>query len=423
MLNLSDELVSKLTDPRYGRPVGLGCVFDWAVGRGKMIEAQTFRNAEGRIYERKSWLRIPSVGEVVRWGLRWVGVLGSGSYDDGDGSLRGGGELVIVPALEEVARRVVVGVLKGREGWGVTGRVLGREEFGRDVGRVLGMEGGVGVGVGRGDVEVLLRHLQRDLGVLSYNDSAVKVKAANAQTQTPEAVTEEDVAIANLKSVIQSLTAQTQKLEEQIANLQVKAAMAVKNSNKQSAMAALRSKSLATKQLEQRQSTLQQLEDVYAQIENAASQVEIISTLKESAGVLKGLNRKVGDVGKVEDVLDELREEMGKTSEVQQVLNEPLTTDDVAIVDGEVDDEFEAMQREEAEKKEREEAEKTKARLAELEKTGQLSVPVKETEKEKAGKEAGVDEELAKSAERLEGMSLDQRMKHLSGTPEEVAAQ
>ena len=378
------------------------------------MDLSTFRDAEGRIYERRAWLRIPSVGEVVRWSLRRIGLLGSNSYDV-DGRLRDA-QLVVVPALEDVARRVV-GWMKEREGMGLVGRILSREEFGREVAAALGEE----EGLKREDVDLLLRHLQRDRGVLSYNDSTVKFRAANAQTAEP--VSLEDVAIGNLKTVIQNLTVQTQRLDEQISSLQLKAAVAVKNKNKQSAMAALRGKSLATKQLEQRQATLQQLEDVYAQIESAASQVEIVSTLRESAGVLKGLNKKVGDVGKVEDVLDELREEMGKTSEVQQVLNEPLT-DDGVVVEGEVDDEFEAMEREEVERKEKEEAERTRTRLAELEKPGEIRVPaaLKAKQKGTEGEKMVADEELAKSVERFEDMNLDERMKELA-KPNEVPAQ
>ena len=408
VLHTNEELLSALSSRQYGRPVGLGVVLDNAVKEGKMMSLKTFEGVQEGIYERKSWLRIPSVGEVVRWSLRQIGVLGNDSFDV-DGRLRNE-KIVVIPALEEVGRRVVQWQSQqGRQG-SLTGRILGREEFGKEIAKALDLKSHEGIK--SEDVDVLLKYLQRDKGVLSYNSTTVKFKSPN--TTTPEPITQEDPAIANLQTVITNLTAQVQQLEEHIARLQAKATNAVKNKNNQSAMSALRSKTLATKQLEQRTATLQQLEDAYAQIENAASQVDVVATLKESAGVLRGLNRRVGDVGRVEDVMESLREEMGRTSEVQGVLNEPLAGDG-AVVDGEVDEEFEAMEREEVERREKEEAERVRVRLGELEREEGGAVPVPEKAKEHGseadGERMDVDEELAKSVEKMEGMSLGERDK------------
>jgi charged multivesicular body protein 7 len=204
---------------------------------------------------------------------------------------------------------------------------------------------------------------------LLYDSETVKIRPASqaGEAELEGRITKEDSAIKNLHILITDLTAQIQRLDDRIIALQKEATVRIQNKNKPGALAALRRKTVAMKQVQSRRETLGQLEDVYSSIENAADQVSIISTLKESAEVLKVLNRRVGEVGDVEDVMDALREEMGKTSELQGVLNEDLGD---GIGEADVDEEFEAMEREEREKvektKEEERVRETERRLREL---------------------------------------------------------
>jgi charged multivesicular body protein 7 len=128
--------------------------------------------------------------------------------------------------------------------------------------------------------------------------------------------------------------------------------------------------------LKQRSDTLAQLEEVLAGIEQASDQAEIVTVLEGSRDVLRALNKQVGGVERVEDVLEDLREEMGKTDEVGAVIREGAT---VGIDEDEIDEELAAMEvdgrreREEQaveERKAREgkEAEETRKQLAEIEK-------------------------------------------------------
>jgi charged multivesicular body protein 7 len=88
--------------------------------------------------------------------------------------------------------------------------------------------------------------------------------------------------------------------------------------------------------------------------------------METSVGVLKSLNKEVGSVENVENVVERLQEGMGGVYEVGKVLEEPLVPG--AVVDeGEIDDELEAMEQEEKKEREEKEAEVTR-RLLELEK-------------------------------------------------------
>jgi charged multivesicular body protein 7 len=88
--------------------------------------------------------------------------------------------------------------------------------------------------------------------------------------------------------------------------------------------------------------------------------------MEASAGVLKLLNKEVGGVENVDNVVERLQEGMGKV-EVGKVLEEPLVPG--AVVDeGEIDDELGAMEQEERREREEKQAEVTRRRLQELEK-------------------------------------------------------
>lgn len=326
-----------------------------------MITRGEFLGNRKSIYS-KSW--VPSPWALLSWGLKTIGLVGEGSWD-ANGRLREG-ELVIVENVEKMAAEVIEG--QERRGQGLTDRVAGREAFVKElVGAVGGREG---IRPSEKDVEVLLKFLERDKLAISYDDKVVKFRSSSA-TQ-PEPITHQDTTIASLKSLISTLTSQCDTLATRISTLTATASTAVRTSNRISALAALRSKKLAESNLKQRTDTLTQLEEIYTKIEQAADQVDILKVMEASAGVLKGLNKEVGGVEKVQDVIDGLKEEMEKVDEVGQVINEPMGARG-EVDEGEIDDELEAMEKEEREKeakrvKEREEkeAEVTRKRLEEI---------------------------------------------------------
>jgi charged multivesicular body protein 7 len=186
-------------------------------------------------------------------------------------------------------------------------------------------------------------------------------------------------------------------LSTRITTLTARASSSVKAGNRVSALSALRSKKLAEKNLEQRSDTLHKLEEVYTRIEQAVDQVEIVKVMDASAEVLRSLNKKVGGVESVENVIERLQEEMGKVDEVGKLLEEPLNAG--AVVDeGEIDDELEALEQEERREREVKEAEVTRRRLQELEK-------LEAAEKEAEGKQAD-SSQVEESAKRLSQMSI-----------------
>jgi charged multivesicular body protein 7 len=270
---------------------------------------------------------------------------------------------VVLENLEEAGRELQsrVGGKRGR-----VDRIYSRRDFEEEFRDVLGETKFSGH-----DFDVLLRFLERDKEVLVYDKDTVKLRAAGEEKM----ITQEDATISSLKSLITDLEAQTHVLEKRVEALGVQAKEAVEKKNRVSALAALKSKKLAETTLGKRYATLSQLEEVFVKIEQAADQVELVRIMEGSTKVLAGLNKQIGGVERVDDIVEQLREQMGQINEVGDVLAEPGKE---GVDESEVDDELEAMERAEKEKQEeaeqkakeeteRREAEETRKKLAELE--------------------------------------------------------
>lgn len=409
ILQASDGLLDALASAQYGRPSGLGSVLDDCVRHGKMVDLHDFLASEKSIYTR-SW--VPSPWAILRWSLRQVGIVGTGSYDV-DGRLKKG-SLVLVPALEEVWKHVQ----RIRDhSQSLTDRVTSREAFLKELNENI--QGTLS----EQDVAVLLRYLSRDKQALSYDDMTIKFKSPTSTT--PDPITHEDRSIATLKNLISNLTIQTANLTTRVATLQAAAQTAVKAGNRASALSALRSKKLAEQSLQSRTDTLHQLEQVYAKLEAAADQVEIVAAMQASAGALKTLNNKVGGVERVEDVLDTLREEMTKVDEVSGVIAEPLDANKAVLDEGEVDDELEALERDEKarlearekaekERKDIQDAKATRRKLAELD---ALEQPTKDQGRIADLDPDPVEQELSRSIEKMRTLDLDRQQPRLAEGP------
>lgn len=164
-----------------------------------------------------------------------------------------------------------------------------------------------------------------------------------------------------------SLEPQISHLSTKVHELDASAREAVSKKQLHSAKIALRQKKMAETKLTQRSATLAQLEDVYAKIEQASDQIEIVKVMAQSGEALKSLNKQTGGVERVQDIMDELREDMQDVTDIGNAINEAAAGE---VNEGDVDDELEALEKSEREKKEAlEDAEKEKKEAQEVEAT------------------------------------------------------
>ena len=390
LLRTSDELLGALRSSRYGKPTGLGAVIDEAVKKGKMVDLDTFMRTESSIYE-KSW--VPSLSTIIKWSLRQAGLWNNGSYDN-LGRLKIA-SLVLIEGLERLTQEL--SARQAETGQAITDRVMSRDMFSQ-----LLMETEIG-GLSQKELDILLRFLSRDKQMLSYDSETVKFKARSGAKCEP--ISEEDANIASMKALIASLTSQVSSLERKISDLQSTAQAAVQSKNRHAALSAIRSRKLAEKNLEQRTNTLNQLEEVFSKIEQAVDQVQVMQVMQASAETLRSLNQRVGGVDKVDAIMDDLREQMGQADEVGQIMQEPL--DGKAVMDdAEIDDELEALEKDEVARKESMNEDAVRVKLADLENAERAAKNRAAVQAEKEASDALLDADIESSSQKLEQIRL-----------------
>ncbi|KAL7629758.1 hypothetical protein AAE478_001281 [Parahypoxylon ruwenzoriense] len=366
-----DALLRSLETKQFGRPLALGTVLQEAVTNGEIMPLQQFLKATESIYH-KSWASLPWA--VVSWGLRQVGI-------GGPGDTLPKGQFVVLHNLEVVAKAFSEATVDRTSPFE---RTFSKTHFQRTF-----IEGLLEKQqqLSEVDLEILVKFLSRDKNVLITDGNTVKIRSSQAAEHNTAIITEEDLAIASLKELMEDLTRQTELLSRRIDELNVAAQDAVRRKNRVAALAALKSKKLAETNLSRRHATLSQLEDVAAKIQQAADNIQLVKVMQSSTVALRNLNAQVGGADKVDEVIDNLREQMGEVDEVGNIIAEagPAATVDEA----EVDDEFEAMLAEERKKEEEaerikkeaqqeKEAEDTRRKLAELDKLAPLPSHIQE---------------------------------------------
>jgi charged multivesicular body protein 7 len=415
-ISTGSGLLRDLQSKQFGTPLALGSVINDALAKHEIIPLKEFLAAKSSIYN-KSWAISPFT--VITWTLRQLGVLGTAAANE---SLAVG-TFVVVENVEAAASAVLKKISATHKS--NIDLIMSHKDFSDQFQFLLNDKQSLSAQ----DLRILLRHLSRDKHALTYNDSTIKFRSPTSTTP-PDPITPEDVTIANIRSLIASTELQILTLNERIATLDTQSRAAVASKNRTAALSALRSKKLVDSTLARRTAALAQLEEVFTKIEAATDNVEIIKVMKNSATTLKSLNKQVGGVEAVEDVVDALKEEMTKVDEVSGVVNE-VGADAAAVDEVEVDEEFEALERAEREKheaaereklekkkaeehaakikEEAEEAERTRERLEELEK---LDKARKEKERQgnlEASTESQSEEQvMASTAEGVGRISLEE---------------
>ncbi|CAM1511065.1 Fc.00g085780.m01.CDS01 [Cosmosporella sp. VM-42] len=326
VLTLDDSITRSLESKQFGQPLALGTVVREAAAERDLIPLQDFTKSQQSIYQR-SWAGLPWT--AVSWTLRQIGVIDPSRGDDKLPK----GQYVVIKNVEGAAKEL--GDLMAEKSSRFD-RIYTKAQFQKAFSAALVKD----QRLSEKDLDVLLKFLSRDKGVVEYDGQTIRIKGAGEQG----GITEEDAAIASLKELTESLKHQTDLLNTRIEQLSQVAKFAVTRKNRVAALAALKSKKIAETSLSTRYATLNQLEEVAAKIEQAADNVALVKVMESSSGVLKSLNQQVGGAEKVDSVMGTLREQMSATDEVGAILAESTG----AVVDeGEIDEELEAMETQE----------------------------------------------------------------------------
>ena len=183
--------------------------------------------------------------------------------------------------------------------------------------------------------------------------------------ETSSTLSSQDKTIASLKTLIADINKQIAMLSTRILTLSGTAQKAIDSKNRTSALAALRSKKMSESILKQRSKNLAQLEEVYGKIEQAADQVATIRIMEVSTGVLRNLHAQVGGIGKVEDIIEGLRDEIGKADEIGGAI-EAGAPEGSVVDETAVDEELESLEKQANAREEEKGARQTQEWLANI---------------------------------------------------------
>jgi charged multivesicular body protein 7 len=346
VLNSNEQLLRALETKQYGRPLALGAVVQEALGAKDLIPLSQFMAAKESIYH-KPW----SVWNLASWTMKQLGV---SDYLRSD--KLPSGQFIVVANVEDVGK--VFGEKSAADSIHQSRfeRTFTKAHFYKTFNHQL-LEGKQ---LSETDMDVLLKFLTRDKGVILYDGSTVKIKAPG-QDESETAITMEDASIASLKELLAYLTQETALLSTRVDEFTLKAKDAVAKKNRIAALAALKFKKQTEMVLEKRFASMAQLQDVAANIEQAADNIQLVKVMESSEQALRSLNAEVGGVERVEKLVDRLREETANVEEVQTIITE---MGDAVVDDAEIDDELAAMESEEKRKVEEAEQKKQEAERA-----------------------------------------------------------
>ncbi|KAI5840718.1 hypothetical protein DFP73DRAFT_574523 [Morchella snyderi] len=325
VLRTGEELVAALATREWGRPLGIGCVVGEAVQKREWFPLKVFLSQVESVYYR-AWI---NPWGLLSWGLETAGLKGRG-----EGDTVGSGEFVVLKNVEESAQKLLTQISLLPNG---THRLFTLPHLLKTYPNPL-----TNTPYTDRDLKVLLKFLARDLRAATLAGETIKF---NNENEDPAPVTQTDTTIAELKATIAGLHVQIDHLATRISACTDKARDALQRKNRIVAVAALKSKRLAEATLERRVGALGQLEEVLARIDQAAGNAELVAQLRRSTKVLRALNRETGGVEAVDGVVGELREQMDEVEEVTRVLGE------VGLEDGEVEEEMEELLEEEERRK------------------------------------------------------------------------
>ena len=152
----------------------------------------------------------------------------------------------------------------------------------------------------------------------------------------------QDVTVASLKAIMAELETQIESLSVRATVASQKAKEAVTDKNRAIAVSALKSKKFLEQTITQRDEMLSKLQYTYNKLEQATDQVAMIRVVVASTDVLRNLHKESGGIRKVEEVIDNLRDEAQKVDEVSSAM-QAAGQEAVAADDSLIEEELESL--------------------------------------------------------------------------------
>lgn len=319
-MHASERLVSALSSPDSGRPLALDAVFEEMIKSGEIIPLSQFLSQAHSIDSRNWGLR-----PVLSWALNKSGLWDTSWHAGGNtiGTLRDE-KYVVVCELTKLTDKLV---LRIKEQLAVNPSSYTHSVFTRAMFCELLSE--QEPSLSQVDCDCIIKYLSRDRQLLAADSDTVKL----CLNKTLSPISEQDKAVANLRSTINEISRRVEGLSVRIKQCTVRAQSALQDKNRVLAKYAIQSRKMAKETQASSLDMLTNLEHVLTQIDSSSGHMETVNALKSGVDILGRLNKAVGGAEKVGDLMDQLRDQTDETdaigNEISQLTNTVIDEDDI----------------------------------------------------------------------------------------------
>lgn len=181
----------------------------------------------------------------------------------------------------------------------------------------------------KNDVKALLIYMDKYKNIIRQNDNIIKIIDSSIcgsliKTDADKIITDNDRNIVDVKVGIFNLKQQIEKLRSELKDLKDK-----ENANKQdhmffsssrSKLRVQRTEQVLIKYLTQLVDGLANLQTIRRQLDMCGTNKMLVETLTRSNEVIKNINKYIGSVEKVEELLELINEETIKSEEINNLL-------------------------------------------------------------------------------------------------------
>ncbi|CAH7683095.1 Snf7-domain-containing protein [Phakopsora pachyrhizi] len=344
ILHLNDQLLDRLRRPRIGKPYGLFCPI-WYLSSLSPSSKNPVLSPLSRFINSQGWSDSTGLTSTMFNSLSWVSrTFIGGSYFDPDQrfeqlDLEQKWKLVKIDwvnlsLLYEAADTIVERYLNKFVGLTPLLNCLFtltqfKTELTQDVFPTFG--GGSSY-MSNGDINLLIKHLERDRRVLVCEDQIIKfVLPRTIETHpsgrmisktSPSPINDTDRGVLSVKQTISQLKQQIQTIERQIEKRTEEAQKHLQKSQKELAASQLRSRKLLRDVLHRRFGTLETLQTVYFKIEQASTDSEIMAAYQTSTKTLQNLLSSPNlSLENIEASMDKLHEVLADQKDIDDAID------------------------------------------------------------------------------------------------------
>jgi hypothetical protein len=318
-----------LSLPTYGAPRALAVVFDELVASHKFIPQSLYMSYSSSyldvIHPKSSFGRLVSP-------KHWLSVFSKPFSSESNGKLKHE-TYIDWDLLVNLSKKCMTQI---QSSFPIDGKLFNQR-------LLLKLLSTKNIDVSPHDLAILLVYWSRDMKLCTVK----KIKDTTYINFENSDLTDNDIAIVDLKSNVDLLTVRNDQLEVELGkvNSNLKT-LVVESADKTRIKPVLRRRKVLQNSLDHSSDSLSQLQSILLKIEQSNFNISMYHQLVSSNSILKDLNSKL-DHDEVSNVKDEIAENILKTDEITNILSETNN-------DSEIEDEYAELLKEENKKKKQE---------------------------------------------------------------------